>query len=70
MPHISIKMYPGRSEEVKKSFAEKLQKLTVEELGCQPCHVSVSVEDIAPENWKSDVVDKIDQKDLIIEANF
>lgn len=70
MPHIVVKMYPGRSEEVKEDFAKKVQKLTVDELSCQPGHVSVSVEDIQPENWKDEVVDKIRPEDLVIEPNF
>lgn len=70
MPHIVVKMYPGRSQEVKEDFAKKVQQLTVEEFGCQPGHVSVSVEDIKPENWKEEVVNKIREEDLIIEPNF
>lgn len=70
MPHIVVKMYPGRSQEVKEDFAKKVQMLTVEEFGCQPGHVSVSVEDILPENWKDQVVDQIKAEDLIIEPNF
>lgn len=70
MPHIVVKMYPGRSQEVKEDFAKKVQQLTVEEFGCQPGHVSVSVEDIKPENWKEEVVNQIREEDLIIEPNF
>ncbi|MEG0856668.1 MAG: tautomerase family protein [Terrisporobacter sp.] len=70
MPHIVVQMYPGRSNEIKEDFAKKVQKLTVEEFGCQPGHVSVSVEDIAQENWKEEVVEKIRPEDLIIEPNF
>ena len=70
MPHIVVKMYPGRSKEIKEEFAKKVQQLTVDEFGCQPGHVSVSVEDIKPENWKDEVVDKIRPEDLIIEPNF
>lgn len=70
MPHIVIKMYPGRSQEIKEDFAKKVQELTVKEFGCQPGHVSVSVEDIKPENWKDEVVNKINPEELIIEPNF
>lgn len=70
MPHISVKMYLGRSLEVKEAFAKKLQKLTVEELGCKEGHVSVSFEDIAQEDWQKQVVEQIKSEDLIIEPNF
>jgi 4-oxalocrotonate tautomerase len=63
-------MYPGRSLEVKEDFAKKLQKLTVEVLGCQEGHVSVSVEDIAQEDWNKEVSEKIKPEDMIIEPNF
>lgn len=70
MPHIVVKMYPGRSREIKEDFAKKIQQLTVDEFGCQLGHVSVSVEDIEPENWKEKVVENIKSKELIIEPNF
>ena len=70
MPHIVVKMYPGRSREAKEDFAKKVQELTVSELKCPPEYVSVSVEDIAQEDWKEEVVDKIRLEDLIIEPNF
>ena len=70
MPHISVKMYPGRTLEVKEDFAKKLQKLTMEEFGCQAGHISVSVEDIAQEDWQKEVVEQIKSEDLIIEPNF
>lgn len=70
MPHIVVKMYPGRSREIKEDFAKKIQQLTVDEFGCQLGHVSVSVEDIEPENWKEKVVENIKSEELIIEPNF
>lgn len=70
MPHISVKMYPGRSSKVKEDFAKKLQKLTVEEFGCKEGHVSVSVEDIPQEDWQKQVVEQIKPEDLIIKPNF
>lgn len=70
MPHIVLQMYPGRTPEVKAEFAKKVQQLTVDEFGCKPGHVSVSVEDITPENWNKEVVEKIKQQDLYIHPNF
>jgi len=63
-------MYPGRSREIKEAFAEKLKKLTVEELGCEPGHVSVSIEDVPKNEWKEKVSDKMEKEDLIIKPNF
>ena len=70
MPHISIKMYPGRSDEVKKDIAVKTRDFLVEEMGMDAKYFSVSVEEVEKEKWQEEVVDKIDGKDLYVEANF
>ena len=70
MPHISIKMYPGRIEEVKKDIAVKTRDFLVEEMGMDAKYFSVSVEEVEKEKWQEEVVDKIDGKDLYVEANF
>uniref|UniRef100_UPI004042C7C6 tautomerase family protein n=1 Tax=Enterococcus faecalis TaxID=1351 RepID=UPI004042C7C6 len=56
MPHVSVKLYPGRSKEVKQAFAEKLQDFVVQELGCDPNVVSVSFKEIDAEKWKDVLV--------------
>ena len=33
MPHITVQMFPGRNDEIKKNLAEKLAKVASEELG-------------------------------------
>ena len=34
MPHISVKLYPGRSQEMKENLAHKLQECLASESGC------------------------------------
>ena len=63
-------MYPGRSEEVKKDIAVKTRDFLVEEMGMDAKYFSVSVEEVEKEKWQEEVVDKIDGKDLYVEANF
>ena len=46
MTHISIKMYPGRTEEVKKDFAEKTKDFICQEMNMEEKYISVSVEEI------------------------
>lgn len=36
MPHISIKLYPGRTEEVKQELAEKAQAFLSETMKMEP----------------------------------
>ena len=51
MPHITVKMYPGRSDEIKRAFAEKLVEATSEALSVPKSGVSVSVVDIPRDEW-------------------
>lgn len=70
MPHISVKMYPGRTEEMKKRIAERVRDCLVEEMQMEPKYFSVSVEEIEKTDWQTDVVDQINEKELYIKADF
>lgn len=70
MPHLSVRLYPGRTKEVKQDFAEKLQDLVVTELGCEPNVVSVSFKEIEKEKWDDVIDDEIAGEDIYIEADF
>ena len=65
MPHISVKMLKGRTEEQKKVAAEKLTAALCEALGCGDSHVTVTVEDFTAEEWQdvfaSDISGKSDK---------
>ena len=70
MPHIAIKMYPGRTEEVKKSLAKNTKEFLMKELNMEEKYISVSIEEIEKENWQKEVVEKTADTDLYEEANF
>ncbi|MDT2597966.1 tautomerase family protein [Enterococcus dongliensis] len=70
MPHLSVKLYPGRSKEVKQDFANKLQDFVVKELGCEPNVVSVSFKEIEPDQWKKVIGDETTGEDYYIESDF
>ena len=61
MPHINIKMYPGKPEAAKQSLADKIIVLAQEELGCPMEALSVSIQEVAPES-RRDVERKVKQK--------
>jgi 4-oxalocrotonate tautomerase len=66
MPHIIVKLYPGRSEEQKKELAEKIAEDVVAIAKCEEKTVSVAFEEILPEDWpqkvyKPDIIDKQDE---------
>ncbi|HET9805498.1 MAG TPA: 4-oxalocrotonate tautomerase family protein [Nitrososphaeraceae archaeon] len=51
MPLITVSMYPGRSEEKKRLFAEKITNLAVEILKTKPEHVIVVFDENPKDNW-------------------
>lgn len=57
MPHIIVKMYPGRTREDKQLLADSLALLLHDTLGYQPENVSVSVVEVEPSRWMRDVYD-------------
>lgn len=70
MPHISIKLYPGRTEEVKKDLAEKTQAFLSETMNMEPKYFSVAIEEIEKEDWDGEVVQQIKEDTLYIKPNF
>ncbi len=57
MPYIAIKSFP-KDEETKKRVAERINKIFLEEWGCPPQAISVSIEEIEPSKWNDEVVKK------------
>ena len=58
MPHVEIRCFTGRDDEVKQQCAEKVAEAVAETLGCKLSSVSVAIKDCAPEDWKAEVWDK------------
>lgn len=67
MPHVNIKLYPGRSEEVKKELANKIAKVVSEVAGTSLGSILVAIEEIEKENWMKDVYEKdiIEKRELL-----
>ena len=55
MPHVIVKLYPGRSDEQKTRLAEEIVKDVVTIAKCEEKSVSVSFEEIRPEDWAEKV---------------
>ena len=64
MPHIDIKLFPGRSDEMKKAAAAKIVEAAAQELAAPTSAFSVSFTDIEKDVWNETVADKIDDKSL------
>lgn len=65
MPHIDVKMFPGRSEEIKKNLAEKLRETAAKELGIDEAVLSVSVGDVEKENWNKEVAESVPEEEIL-----
>jgi len=55
MPHVSVKMYPGRSEKEKAELAEAIAQDVMDIIGAGRSSISVAIEDISPGEWKEKV---------------
>ena len=68
MPHIIVKLYPGRSAEQKKLLAREIAKKVTEIAVCEEKSVSVAFEEVAPEDWAEMVYrpDIIDNEEKLV----
>lgn len=63
MPHIIIKLYPGRSEAQKIELTRAIVADAMKTLQCEEKTLSVAFEEVTPEDWpekvyKPDILDK------------
>jgi 4-oxalocrotonate tautomerase len=66
MPHVIVKLYSGRSELQKQEIAEEVAKAVMASAQCAERAVSVSIEDVEPDEWaetvyKPDIIEKPEQ---------
>ena len=55
MPYIAIKCYP-KDEETKKKVVEKINEVFLEFWGCPQEAITISIEEVAPDEWNEKVV--------------
>lgn len=60
MPHISVKMLKGRTQEQKEKVASELTDALCKAIDCSKTHVSVSVEDFTAQEWQKVFADEIE----------
>lgn len=65
MPHIIVKLYPGRSEEQKMSLVESITKVVSENLKLNESSISIAIDEVPSENWAKEVY----KKDIIDNHN-
>ena len=65
MPHVIVKLQSGRSEQQKAKLAEEVTKAVMAGANCAELSVSVSIEDVEPNDW----VEKVYKPDIIGRAD-
>jgi 4-oxalocrotonate tautomerase len=55
MPHVIVKLYPGRTEEQKRRLTEAIVRDVVEIAKCAEKSVSVALEEVHPDDWTEKV---------------
>jgi 4-oxalocrotonate tautomerase len=55
MPHVIVKLWPGKSERQKTQLAEEITRSVTETLNYGPESVSVAFEEIPAKDWASKV---------------
>jgi len=66
MPHIIVKLYPGRSEQQKQQLADAITRDVISIAKCEEKSVSVAIEEVDPADWpekvyKPEILDKQDK---------
>jgi 4-oxalocrotonate tautomerase len=66
MPHVIVKLWPGKSEQQKTRLAEAITKDVMDIFNYGEDSVSVAMEEIKPQDWadrvyKPDIINKQDQ---------
>lgn len=70
MPHISVKLYPGRSKEQLKEISQNIQKCLVDTTAWQPGDISVSVEEIEAGVFVEKVSEFVKNDEITIPSEF
>lgn len=55
MPHVIVKLWPGKSEQQKKRLADAIAKNVMEILNYREESVSVALEEFKPQDWAEKV---------------
>ena len=57
MPHIAVKMFPGRTEAQKQEFAAKVVEAAMSVFGSSASSLSVAITEVEPSDWDAKVYD-------------
>ena len=55
MPHVYVRLFPGRTEQQKREFAQRIVEAGKQTLGTSEGGMSVAIEEIPKEQWEEQV---------------
>ena len=72
MPHVVVKLWPGRNDEIKTNLAKKIAEAVVEELNVDFGDVSVAFEEVSRSDWGEMVYKKEikDNEAIYLKPNY
>lgn len=65
MPHVIVKLWPGKSEQQKTQLTEQIVKDVMESLGSKKETISVAIEEFDPQEW----TEKVYNPEIVAKAN-
>ena len=68
MPHVIVKLWPGKSQQQKQRLANAITKDVMDHLGNGEESISVAFEEVSPQDWKERVYkpDIVGQPDKLL----
>lgn len=72
MPHIVVKLWPGRDDEIKRNLAKKIANVVAEELKVDIGDVSVAIMEIDESDWGEQIYKKEikDKSNVYVKPNY
>lgn len=71
MPHLNFKLYPGKDPALLDELAEKLRQCLAEESGIwKPTDISVSIEEIGPDEFDEKAHESFKDGRLVIPSDY
>ena len=66
MPHVTVKLWPGRTEEQKQALTRQIVKAVEETMGAPNDYITVAIEEVSSAAWpkqvyKPEIADKLDK---------
>lgn len=55
MPHVIVKLWPGKTDQQKQQLADEVTKALVSTLSCKEASVSVALEEVEQKDWTEQV---------------